>query len=256
MHEAIVMVSDIQISMAVYHRKDNRFMMLKSQPILDPEDFKSFVNYELNFPFKSVKVLICNQFNCLYPEPLFDRSKTKDLYTFNHTYNQIEEELVIDKITSLGSINIYKISILLRELLNAYFKNYQLIHYTTPALLGTFSEAVEQDALHIYLNQGFLHIIYKEGKSLKLINSYDYETHEDILYYILAVYEQLGLNLKNLKLKIHGDTIRFAELFSLLKKYIMEVSLGSRPSNMIYDVSLDPIPEHLFYQLFAAPLCE
>ncbi|MBI3234010.1 MAG: hypothetical protein HYZ42_08200 [Bacteroidetes bacterium] len=72
----------------------------------------------------------------------------------------------------------------------------------------------------------------------------------------MAVYEHLGLNLKSHPLIIHGDCIRFVELYELLKKYIMEVSLAERPSNMIYDVALDPIPEHLFYTLFSAPLCE
>ncbi|MBI3234009.1 MAG: DUF3822 family protein [Bacteroidetes bacterium] len=95
LHEAYVLVSDRQISMAVYHRKDNRFMVLKSQPVLDPDDFKSFVNYELNFPFKSVKVIVCNPFNALYPEPLFDRTKVKELYMFNHQFNHIEEGIIL-----------------------------------------------------------------------------------------------------------------------------------------------------------------
>ncbi len=256
LHDAYVLVSDIQIAVGVYHRKDNRFLILKSQPILDPEDFKSFVNYELNFPFKSVKVVVCNPFNALFPEPLFDKTKVKELYTFNHTFNHIEEELVTDKISTIGAINVYKISVLLRELLNSYFQSYQMIHYSTAILQGVFSERNDDAEIHLFLNEDFLHIVYKEDKLLRLVNSYDFDVQEDVLYYVLAVYEQLGLNLKTQTLYVHGDCVRFVELFEFLKKYIMEVTLAERPSNLIYDIALDSIPEHLFYPLFAAALCE
>lgn len=242
--------------MGVFHRKDNRFVVLKSQPVLDPEDFKSFVNYELNTPFRSVKVIICNPFSCLYPEPLFDKTRTRELYTFNHAFQPQAEELLTDRVPNLGAVNIYKISILLRELLNSYFPQYQVMHYATPILQGLFSEHQERPEADLFINDDFIHLIVREGRTLKLINSFDFEAHEDILYYVLAVFEQLGLNLRTHVLRLHGDCVRFVELYELLRKYIMEVQLAERPLNIAFDPALDQIPEHLFYPLFAAPLCE
>lgn len=251
-----MLVSDRQIALGIFHRKDKRFVVLKSQPILDPDDFKTFVNYELNAPFRLIKVIVCNPFSCLYPEPLFDKTKTKELFSFNHSYQPQSEELVVDKITAMGAINIYKIASLLRELLNSYFPQYHLTHCATPLLQGLFSENQDGAEADLFVYDDFVHLVVREGKTLKLMNSFDFEAHEDVLYYVLAVFEQLGLNLKTQVVRLHGDCIRFIELYELLRKYIMEVQLAERPLNIAFDPALDQIPEHLFYPLFAAPLCE
>jgi hypothetical protein len=256
LYDLTVLISDRQVAYALYNPRDKYFAVLKSQAIYDPNDFKTFVNLEFNLPFKSIKILLANQYTTLYPDTLFDKTKIETSLAFSHPFQPLQEDVFTDNIKSNGLVNIYKTTKLLRELLNTYFANYRLMHYSSTFVEGLALQHLEGEHLFVYIHDDFIHVMqYSEGK-IKFFNSFEFEVHEDILYYILAVYEQTGLNPKNQALTVYGDCNRFSELFDLLKKYIYEVQLGKRPENFQYHLPFDNLPEHLFFPLFSSPLCE
>jgi Protein of unknown function (DUF3822) len=66
-----------------------------------------------------------------------------------------------------------------------------------------------------------------ENQKLLLFNSFDYQTKEDFIYYILFTAEQLQLNPETFKLQLLGEISEESDLFKIAFKYIRNVSLMS-----------------------------
>ena len=85
---------------------------------------------------------------------------------------------------------------------------------------------------------GKIDIILISKNHLIFINTFDYSTKEDLLYYVLFCYEQLNLNPENSPIVLAGD---FNEsTYEMIFKYIRHVS--------IYKSKVDL--NHKFYSQF------
>ena len=69
---------------------------------------------------------------------------------------------------------------------------------------------------------------------LLLYNTFEYNTNEDFIYYILFVLEQLNLNPETINLVFLSDVIENDELHSIAYKYIRNVTFGNRNDTFTY----------------------
>jgi len=58
-----------------------------------------------------------------------------------------------------------------------------------------------------------------------LFNSFEYQTKEDFIYYILFTAEQLKLNPETFKLQLLGEISEESDLFKIAYRYIRNISL-------------------------------
>ena len=79
--------------------------------------------------------------------------------------------------------------------------------------------------MFVHINTGHIEIIVVQNQKLLLFNSFDYNTPEDFLYYILFTAEQLNLNPENFPLELIGNINTESEYFKIAYKYIRNVSL-------------------------------
>ena len=76
-----------------------------------------------------------------------------------------------------------------------------------------------------HINSGHFEIIVVQNQKLLLFNSFDYNTPEDFLYYILFTAEQLSMNPENFTLELIGKIDTESDYFKIAYKYIRNVSL-------------------------------
>ena len=73
------------------------------------------------------------------------------------------------------------------------------------------------------INNSKIDIILISDNQLVLINTFEYSTNEDIVYYVLFCFEQLNLNPENSPIVISGN---FSEsTYKMIFKYIRHVSV-------------------------------
>jgi hypothetical protein len=70
---------------------------------------------------------------------------------------------------------------------------------------------------------------YSQG-ALQFANSFAYEQMEDILYYILYVWKQTGLDQEKDRLRIFGESVLRARVADTLHQYIQYIDLLDIPS--------------------------
>jgi hypothetical protein len=80
--------------------------------------------------------------------------------------------------------------------------------------------------LHVY--EASFQIIVSDNGNLELYNSFDFQSKEDFIYYILFTLEQLDLDPETVKIKLLGSIEEHDELYTILYKYIRHVEFGKR----------------------------
>ncbi len=87
------------------------------------------------------------------------------------------------------------------------------------------SKNKDDKKMFVHINTGHFEIIVVQNQKLLLFNSFDYNTPEDFLYYILFTAEQLNLNPENFPLELIGNIDAESDYFKIAYKYIRNVSL-------------------------------
>ena len=77
----------------------------------------------------------------------------------------------------------------------------------------------------IHFNKGHFEISVIQNQKLLLFNSFDYQTPEDFIYYVLFTAEQLNMNPEKFLLELIGAIDTESEFFKIAYKYIRNVSL-------------------------------
>lgn len=78
--------------------------------------------------------------------------------------------------------------------------------------------AKENSALHILYHQPYLTLTIIKNKELLLLNNYQAQSAEDVLYYTANAAMQLGVDLENVQLKLYSPAADL-HLIALLKDY-------------------------------------
>jgi hypothetical protein len=79
--------------------------------------------------------------------------------------------------------------------------------------------------MFIHFRHNHFEIVVIQNQKLLLFNSFEYNTPDDFIYYLLFTAEQLHLNPESLKLFLLGDIQEESELFKKAYRYIRNVSL-------------------------------
>jgi hypothetical protein len=97
-------------------------------------------------------------------------------------------------------------------------------------------------------------IIVTENKKLILLNTFTWQTNEDILYYVMFVSEQLELNPEKFPMIVSGDIDDSSSIYQLLYRYVRNVTFPDK--HLTLEMLDDDFPFHHFALLYNLALCE
>ncbi|WP_432221171.1 DUF3822 family protein [Flavobacterium sp. TMP13] len=181
---------------------------------------------ELKESYDEIVVIHNNNLSTFVPTALFDERflgsylqyNTKVFKTDFFAYDQIEKYQMNAVYIPYVNINNFFIdqfgafeykhanSILIEKLLDASKNN-------------------DQKKMIVHFNERHFEIIVVQNQQLLLFNSFDYQTPEDFIYYLLFTAEQLQMNPETLNLELLGKIAKDDAYFTIAYKYIRNVSL-------------------------------
>ena len=141
--------------------------------------------------------------------------------------------------------------------ITAKFSNAE-IHHTSTSLIEYLlsvnrNSAIEILTINVHINH--IEIIASRGKELLLYNHFDFESPEEMVYYILFVCEQLHLNPENAEVQFTGDINVTDSAYTLTHKYVRHTGLVPRPDHYSYSSGFDTFPSHYHFNLFSQLVC-
>ena len=98
--------------------------------------------------------------------------------------------------------------------------------------------------IHVHMDR--LHLAVLDQSEIILVNSFDYSTAEDFLYFALLAYEQLDIDVNEHPLILSGEISRAGQLFPLLYRYIREIRFMNWPNDWKIGDFTGDIPGHYY----------
>ena len=209
-----------------YHKKVAFDKKLNPQQLEDELDTVFETDARLQQPFNKVTVIYDNELFTQVPKALFVEEHVADYLKFNSRILQTDF-ISYDTVTSHDSVIVYVPYANINNYIYERFGDFVYKHFST-ILLDTLLN-LEHDSktktMYINVNNHHFEILVVEGEKLILFNSFEYQTKEDFIYYILFTAEQLKLNPEEFPLHLTGKIKENDDLYAIAYKYIRHISL-------------------------------
>jgi hypothetical protein len=218
---------------------------------------KNESNILKNVSFDKVSVQLSHSNYTFAPSALFHKEEAEKYFYLNHL-KKLNQRIENETIRNFDIVNIFSVDEQVRSSLQNAFGDVAIHHHITSLLYAIRLQSGKENVRLVHLNfrAAWVDVIVTEEKKVILANSFNYKSAEDALYFILTVYEQLGMNPKAVEAVVMGETEKESAIVQLMKRYISNVNFTKRMQAANYSYGFDKLPSHFYYSVFGQTLCE
>ena len=220
---------------------------LNPNQVVEEQLWKAFTTFPvLSNPYDEIIVVHDNSINTFVPNAIFDENFLGSYLQYN--VKVFETDLFShDAITPYDFQNVYVPYVNINNFLLDQFETFEYCNANSilvKKMLEQTSNQTEKE-VYIHVQKEHFEIIVLKNKELLLFNSFDYQTTEDFIYYVLFTFEQLQLNPETVPLFVLGLENENGALFQMAYKYIRHCSLlDVSKSASVFDVEESLIRKH------------
>ena len=188
---------------------------------------EAFRNYtELTDSYDEVLVIHNNNLSTFVPAPLFEENFLSSYLQYNTKVFETDF-FAFDEITNYDMNAVYIPYININNFFIDQFGSFDYKHAHTILVskLLIASKNNDEKKMFVHFNAGHFEVIVVQNQKLLLFNSFDYNTPEDFIYYILFTAEQLDMNPEIFPLELIGNIAVESEFYKIAYKYIRTISL-------------------------------
>ena len=184
---------------------------------------KSFSNE--NIP-SEVKLIYYNKTSTLVPSTLFDHKNSLNYLKYNTSIN-IDDIAANDLVLNHEINNVYIPNTEINNFIFEKFRTFDFFHYSSLIIEKISNELAEKfsEKVFVNINDGFIDVLFFKDKKLMFYNSYDYNSDEDILFYLLFCFSELKLNPDEIHTVFSGSIDLDSKLYELIYTYVRNVEL-------------------------------
>jgi hypothetical protein len=226
---------------------------------IDGMQFHSFAEVEAE---KRIAAILaqCKEFNfgsvvvsSAFPQALLVPGKyfTDDYSLLDAIYDQPLQVYKNDPIPEWQMVNIYSLPTALHQLLESTFSSLQFIHAYTP-VIKVYNGFVSDNQLSLYFTPQHFRVVLKKESAIHLAQTYSYQTPLDVVYYLLKICYEFGMEQSTVHLILSGLIEKDSALFTELQQYFTNVHFAHPPQMALPETEL---PHHFFTSLYNLALC-
>lgn len=245
------------LSFCILNRTSNTIEYLNSIEFvnkLTPSDALHRLKSELSAnsvfsdDFNEVTVIHQNELSTLVPTSLYDESQKADYLKFNSKILKTDF-ITTDEVIVNNSINVYIPYVNINNYIFDTFGEFVYKHAST-VLVDTilqYSSTKDRTEVFVNVNGNTIEVLVVENGKLLLINSFEFFSREDFIYYVLFVYEQLKLDPDTIPVSLIGMTVKDDELYNILYTYVRHVQIIESNYNLKFSDTVDTDNLHQHY---------
>ncbi|MEA4974166.1 MAG: DUF3822 family protein [Paludibacter sp.] len=178
--------------------------------------------------FKSVSMVIVTDTYTLIPAILFDADKAKDFLQLQHPVQTETSQVLHTYYQHVGSMLIYAFNKQAIKTVQSVFPQLSIQHHLHQLIEANQQATGEQ--LSIWLRPGKVDCLASRGNSIQLLNSYPFQTEEDIVYHVLNILHHLHFKLETIQITIYRETDISIQPENILRNYFPSVNLKNIPT--------------------------
>ena len=247
------MVTDAQFNILIL--KSFHFDLKKEKTQLSNLRDAFFDDYILKEPYRSTHIVFATPHFTLVPTKFYDETK-KETY-FRNITNLSSSDLIIYDTLQTGFQNVFVIDNQLLTFAKSIFPQAEVRHVFTPLILGFQGIAELRQGHQLFANvrDGWIQILFFDGKDLLFANAYPFKNTSDLLYFILLVYEQFKLNPETIPLSISGSLTLESDIYKTIFRYIRHLQFVPTPAYVRLGNQFTGVPPHFYFDLYSIKLC-
>lgn len=189
-----------------------------------------FDNDFLTWPYKQVNIVCVTPQYTLVPSEVFEEKQKEALLSF--TFSIPEERCLNNTLKDEQSELVFGIDEEVYEFCSRSLINPHIVHYMTPSLelWKKQSRARLPKQLYVVLHRRMIDVVCYAQGTLLFVNTFGYEQTDDMLYYILYVWKQIGLDQQKDQLRVFGEASLRSRLTNTLRNYLQYIDPLEIPS--------------------------
>jgi hypothetical protein len=259
--QLLIEVGEKMFSYVIYNKEQRRFIGLR-QYNLDYTPGKTMLENLLEIitnddilqiQFKDAFVIYNYTDSSFLPEKVFHIELNQPVTEI--IYGNARKGLMLsEKVIGWRMYNIYRVPREIHALLQRKFASGNYWHYYTLLLNEGEAQSDEQVIKMVMRTDQFLVAVFK-GTSIQLMQSYSYQTPDDVSYYLLAICNRFNISQEKATLIVAGLLDEQSRLYQELLKYFLQVQWDRLPDTVKLDTAFDAFPAHYFSPLLKMALC-
>jgi hypothetical protein len=190
---------------------------------------------------------------CSFPQSLLvpKRLYNENVDLLTPIYGPNYKETINEFIGEWQLYNTYALPVLLFERLQQSFTSIQFIH-TYTASLKTSNGFHRNDQVNVNFTPKNFSIIIRKMNQVLLAQMYYYHSHLDVIYYLLKIFQELGLDNNSTQIILSGLVDKDSPMYKEILSYFLNVTFPADP-----DITLEgnPHPPHFFTSVFNLAAC-
>ena len=244
-------LSEKSISYCIVDKNKYRCYLLFSQNY-ESQNLLKILNEDkfITRKFLSKSISFVNFPNTLVPKELYNEKDKKNIFSVNHSLTN--EELVIDELKS-KIINLYAIP-------NTIFQTVKnvipeaIFRSNSSILINNFLSLNNlQETMFLFLKDSYINIVVTKGNKLIFQNKFEYQTKEDLLFYVLFSIQQLNFSNEEINTVIFGNISK--EEYNIIYQYIRNIKFGNKLKDISCSNEFNNIEDHCYNILYRQFLC-
>ncbi len=250
-----ILITQDGLSYSLYNVEDNKFVALVSKNFTDKENYlieiENFLTDErIDSNYHDVRIDIADNEVTIVPNAMFNESQIEDLYKLNFLPNN-EKKVLYSNLPKSSNVVLYSVKKDLKKYLDSYFSDYKISPQAFSFVESNYtrnkkSEEAVIPKLFIQVFENFFEVLVLKDTEVFFYNTFKYKSSNDLLYYIVNVFEQLKLSQEETTISVSGfiDTDDIAILN--LRKFIKIVYFESQNIEYKYYYKFQETLPHYF----------
>jgi len=201
---------------------------------------------QLQKDFSSVLVIHQNDLFTLVPNAYFSEDKLLEYLDFN-IKTIATDFITFDNIESMNAKNVYVPYVNINNYLFQNFGEFEYKHHLTILIEKLISlPASKERKVYINVSKENFDVVILQNKKIEFSNSFSFETKEDFMYYILFTFEQLKIDVEEVKIYFTGAIDIETEIYKITYQYVRNIFFLESTSKIFNQLSA---PKHSNYIL-------
>ncbi len=242
-HNAVMWLEDYHVFSLLTHNQ----LLSTVQRIYQSHQFLA-ANY-----WKTIRLTVNANHFTLIPEEYYQSDEVVKYLNFAAGKNLTEQEQIFEfRHAHYGIINVFSVE---KNLVNWIKEMYPAKKITPVPVISTLIEGIVKDrtnrGLHLYFEENYVSLIYFQEDKLHFCNRFQYRTAPDMVYHVLFIMNELGLETE-MPVTFYGEITSFSEGYTLLSKTLKNIEFARNPTKIKFSQYFEQIPEHRYYTLFCS----
>ena len=203
----------------------------------------------MGLDYDTVYCIICSNKSTLLPAGLFQKEKIRSYFEFNHDLGDLDE-LHANYLKHLDAYLVFSVYHEIANVFARYFPKTKIFNQATPFIEDALlRKDVSTGLVSASFQSGYFDIIYTRGKELILHNNFTYRSPSDLIYFIIYVYDKLGLDTSSVELELSGNIDPKDTASEMIRKFIRNTGFGKASKQYGYAPGFQKMHEHSYLNL-------